>query len=123
MYKSIKELKNKHKEEDIWVIIAGSSMDYVPRDLFDNKITICVNDMVQHFKSSYLVMKDCMKPKFSDTIKYAESFNIPLLFTKYHEGKSQSKLNEVNNVNSYVFNHNPKLKPFKEEIEELKDYY
>ena len=121
MYKSIKELKNKHLKEDIWVITAGSSMDYVPKNLFDNKVTISVNDMVQHFKSDYLVMKDCMKPKFAHTLEYAKKFNIPLLFSKHHEGKSQSQLNNVSNPNSYVFEHNPKLNPFKDEINNLKE--
>ena len=121
MYKSIVELKNKHKEEDIWIITAGSSMDYVSKDLFDNKITISVNDMVQYFKSDYLVMKDCMKPKFAKALKCAESLNIPLLFTKYHEGKSQSELNKVNNTNSYIFDHNPKIKSFEEEVKNLKE--
>jgi len=121
MYKSIKELRNKHTGEDIWIITAGSSMDYITEDFFDNKTTISVNDMVQYFKTTYLVMKDCMKPKFRDAVKYANDFNVPLLFTKFHEGKGNSKLNEVVNSNSYVFDHNPKANSFTQEIQELKE--
>ena len=38
MNKSIKELKNIHKGKDIWVLLAGSSMDYVNKSFFENKI-------------------------------------------------------------------------------------
>ena len=120
-YKSIKELKNKHKYQDIWVISAGSSMDYVPKSLFNNKTTIGVNDMIKYFKCDYLVMKDCMKPKFKGAVDYSDEFNIPLIFSKYHEGKSLSSLNKIKNQNSYIFEHNPKLKPFLDEIKELKE--
>lgn len=119
MYKSIKSLKGKHSNQDIWIISAGSSMDYVPESLFYNKITISVNDMIQHFKTDYLVMKDCMKPKFAEAVKYAETHNIPLIFSRYHEGKRNSQLNNVTNINSFVFDHNPKLKGFPEELLEL----
>ena len=39
-YKNLKELKNKYQGEDIWVILAGSSMDYVSDEFFKNKIVI-----------------------------------------------------------------------------------
>ena len=39
--KSIKELKDIHTGQDIWIIGAGSSMDFVDPSFFDNKICIC----------------------------------------------------------------------------------
>ena len=49
MNKSITELRNIHKGQDIWIIGAGSSMDYVDPSFFENKITIGVNQMFQYF--------------------------------------------------------------------------
>ena len=40
MYNSIKDLKNIHVGEDIWIICAGSSMNYFNPDVFNNKIYI-----------------------------------------------------------------------------------
>ena len=37
MYKNISELKNKYKGEDIWIVLAGSSMNYVSDSFFENK--------------------------------------------------------------------------------------
>ena len=51
MYKSIKELKNKHQGEDIWILLAGSSMNYVNNSFFENKITVGQNQMFKHFNN------------------------------------------------------------------------
>ena len=39
----IDSLKDVHKNQDIWVIGAGSSMNYVDPSFFDNKITVGLN--------------------------------------------------------------------------------
>ena len=49
----IKELKNMYSGEDIWVICAGSSMNYVSSDFFENKITIGINQVYRHFPCNY----------------------------------------------------------------------
>ncbi len=121
MSKNLLELKNKHLGKDIWIISAGSSMDYISKDFFNEKICITVNDMVKHFDCSYVVMKDCHKPKFSEAIKYSLEKNIPLIYSKYHEGKSRSRLNNPTHSNSYFFDHNPKINHFHEEILNLKE--
>ena len=38
MYKDISKLKNIHKGEDIWVVLGGSSMDYIDSDFFKNTV-------------------------------------------------------------------------------------
>ena len=75
MPKNLLELKNKHLGKDIWIISAGSSMDYVPKDFFNKKICITINDMVKHFDCSYVVIKDCHKPKFLEAVKYSSEKN------------------------------------------------
>ena len=45
MNQGIVEFKNKHKGEDIWLILAGSSLDYVDPSFFEGKLTICQNQI------------------------------------------------------------------------------
>ena len=52
-YKNIKELKDVHKGEDIWLVLAGSSMDYVSGDFFENKIVIGQNHVYKHFRRGW----------------------------------------------------------------------
>ena len=70
MNKSITELKNIHKGEDIWIIGAGSSMDYVDKSFFDNKICIGVNQMFQYFPCEYVVGRDLqVRVRWDETVK------------------------------------------------------
>ena len=41
----MKELKNIYKNKDIWILLAGSSMDYIDTSFFEGKITIGQNQM------------------------------------------------------------------------------
>ena len=43
----IKELKDVHNGQDIWIIGAGSSMDFVDPSFFDNKICISVHTSIR----------------------------------------------------------------------------
>ena len=82
-YKNLTQLKNKHKGEDIWVISAGSSMDYVSSEFFENKIVIGINHVYKHYPCNYIVMKDCMEePRFPRSIRELDSMGIPLIFSK-----------------------------------------
>ena len=45
------ELKNKHLGDDVWVVLAGSSMDYINHNFFENKIVIGVNQVYKHYNS------------------------------------------------------------------------
>ncbi len=52
------ELKNIHKDEDIWVIGAGASLNFVDKSFFDNKLVIGVNRVCKFFKCDYVISKD-----------------------------------------------------------------
>ncbi len=78
-YKNISELKDKHKGEDIWVIAAGSSMDYVDESFFSNKIVIGQNQTYKKYPCDYIVMKDCNeKPRFPRSIEKLDEFHVAL---------------------------------------------
>ena len=55
-YKNIEELKDIHKGEDIWLVLAGSSMDYVSSDFFKNKIVIGQNHTYKKYPSTGMVL-------------------------------------------------------------------
>ena len=94
VYKKLEELKDKHKGEDIWGICAGSSMNYISSDFFENKLVIGQNDVFKHYPCDYVLMKDCMEePRFPRAI---------------HD-------------NAYVCNHNKRVKTFEEELSGLSD--
>ena len=45
MRRPLTELKNEQQGKDIYVLGAGRSMDWIPTDFFDGKITVGVNDV------------------------------------------------------------------------------
>ena len=70
MYKNISELKNKYKGEDIWIVLAGSSMNYVSDSFFENKIVLGANQVYKHYSCDYIVMKDCMEtPRYTRSVQ------------------------------------------------------
>ena len=40
MSKPLSELKDKYIGKDVWIVLAGSSMDYVSKEFFENKIVL-----------------------------------------------------------------------------------
>jgi|TARA_R100000479_G_scaffold70032_1_gene33636 hypothetical protein len=119
---NVLELKDKHKGEDLWVITAGSSLDFVSKDFFDGKLTIGQNDIWKHFKCDYVVMKDCNEePRFPRLLEQLNNVGIPVIYSKYYKGYRRNGLNNVPNKNSYYFDHNPRDKGFDTELMNLSD--
>lgn len=113
-------LKDKYKGEDIWLILAGSSMDHVDPSFFSNKITIGQNQTYRKYPCTYVVMKDCNeKPRFPHSIKELEELDIPLIYSKHFKGCKREGINKVEYDNSYVFSHNPKTSSLSKEIEKI----
>ena len=48
--KKISELKEIHTGEDVWVLAAGPSMNYLDPSFFENKVTVGVNRICKFFK-------------------------------------------------------------------------
>tara|TARA_B100000073_G_scaffold314640_1_gene289964 strand:- start:567 stop:1244 length:678 start_codon:yes stop_codon:yes gene_type:complete len=122
MNKNITDLKNKHKDEDIWIILAGSSMDYISTDFFNNKITIGQNQVYKHYPCNYVVMKDCMEePRFPRSIEELDRLEKPLIYCEYYKGYSTNQKNVIKHKNSYMFKHNTRQDDLETELYNLRD--
>ena len=58
MAESHKVLKNIHSGQDIWVIAAGPSMDYVAADFFEGKVVVGCNRVDKKFPCTYTIHKE-----------------------------------------------------------------
>ncbi|MCB9267669.1 MAG: hypothetical protein H6558_21810 [Lewinellaceae bacterium] len=56
MLQPLRQLKDKHKGEDVYLLASGASLDYYPRDFFRERLSVGVNKVAQHFSSTYTVM-------------------------------------------------------------------
>ena len=81
MNNSILNFKDIHKDNDIYVVAAGKSLDFVSNDFFNNKITIGINQIYKKFTTTYLVRKEhqllenILKNKSLDTIHFVSVGN------------------------------------------------
>ena len=107
MYKEILELKDKHLGDDIWIICAGGSMNYINSSFFENKITIGLNQVYRHFPCDYAVMKDLSESsRFDASIDELKGAELKLLFSKFHAGHYSSGENKPEySDNFYMFDH------------------
>lgn len=99
MIKNIKELKNIESGNDIYVIGAGPSVDYIDTSFFENKITIGVNQIYRKIKCKYLVRKEL------SLLEESLKNDSIIICSKYNCGNLNKKLNIVNNHEYYIFNH------------------
>ncbi len=58
MKRNFTEFKNIHKGQDIWVIAAGATMDYISPSFFENKITIGINHVFHKYICNYYIRKE-----------------------------------------------------------------
>tara|TARA_R110002153_G_scaffold232510_3_gene385805 strand:- start:1417 stop:2085 length:669 start_codon:yes stop_codon:yes gene_type:complete len=120
----MKGLKNIHKGKDIWLLLAGSSMDHINQSFFEGKITIGQNHMFKLFPCNYIVMKDCLeKPRFPRSIEELNKLGIPLIYSKHYKGHATSEENIVQHDNAHCFSHNPRKEGvwLKDEIPNLQE--
>jgi len=108
MKKSITELKNKHKGEDIYVIGGGASCNFVPGNFFDNKTSICVNWSFQKFVScDYIIVKEA----FKETYRFIKTHpNCSLVISKMLAGSAPKNI-IPDDVDAYVFKHKNVMQP------------
>lgn len=81
----IKDFKNVHKGEDIYIICSGKSIDYISNDFFDNKIKLGINQTYKKVSCQYYVRKEAalLEDIFEkDYDKIRDSF----FFVSRHDG-------------------------------------
>jgi len=104
MIKSITELKDIHKDEDIYVVGAGASLDYIDDSFFDGKIVIGTNQVYKKVKCDYLVRKET---KF---LKPALETGAKVIVSEYDSGNLNTgadklNTNKMDHPNLYYFEH------------------
>jgi len=63
--KPVSELKNKHKDKDIYVLGSGATLNFIDKEFFKDKITVSVNEVgsvylpTTNAKNIILVAHDC----------------------------------------------------------------
>lgn len=104
MIKNIKELKDIHRDEDIYVVAAGASLDFIDESFFDGKIVIGINQVYKKIKCDYLIRKEVkfIKPSLETGAKVIiseyDSGNI-------YRGEEALNTNKVEHDNLYYFEH------------------
>jgi len=99
--KTVQEFKNIHTGEDIWIIAAGPSVNYVDPTFFNNKITIGINRVCMKFDCNYLVAKD---GRGFGLIKNAINSKTKILLSKHESGNPHQNLNTYGDEH-WVFDH------------------
>lgn len=102
--KLIKELKNKHQGEDIYILASGKSVDFISNDFFDGKIIIGVNQAYKKVWCDYLIRKE------SKFIKQSLETDSIVIVSEYDSGNLNSgeeklNTNKVDHENLYYFEH------------------
>lgn len=102
--KYINNLKDVHKDEDIYIIASGKSLDFYPDDFFDGKILIGVNQAYKKIDCDYLVRKETKFLK--DSLKTGSI----VIVSEYDSGNLNSgdhklNTNKINHENLYYFQH------------------
>lgn len=102
--KSIKELKNKHQGEDVYILASGKSVDFFSEDFFDGKIVIGVNQAYKKIWCDYLVRKEVKFIKESlntDSIVIVSEYDSGNL----NSGEAKLNTNKIDHENLYYFEH------------------
>jgi hypothetical protein len=57
--KPVSELKNKHKDKDIYVLGSGPTLNFIDKEFFKDKITVSVNEVGSAYlpTTNYIVTK------------------------------------------------------------------
>ena len=88
--KSIKELKNTHKGEDIYILASGKSVDFFDEGFFEDKIVIGINQAYKKMWCDYRVRKEV---KFIKESLDSESI---VIISEYDSGNLESSEDKLN---------------------------
>jgi len=99
--KQINELKEFHSGEDVWILAAGPSMNYLDPSFFENKVTVGVNRICKFFSCDYVVAKDGRG--FSEILDNSD-YDTKLVLSKHESGNLHQNLNTCPREH-YIFEH------------------
>lgn len=103
--KSIKPFRNIFKNETIYVIASGKSLDYVDNSFFDDKVTVGINQSYKKIVPDFVVRKDALQKYSKDKI---DAIQIVSCGGCGGNNKSNKNYIEQNKLeNTFYFNHDP----------------
>lgn len=89
-------LENIYLGEDIWILAAGPTMDYVSPNFFDNKVSIGLNQVYRKYHTDFLLRKE------ADGVAASLETRIPTIVSRYDKGTYSAGLNPEAD---FVFDH------------------
>lgn len=115
----MEKFKNIHKNEDIYIIASGKSIDFIDKSFFDNKILIGINQSYKYIMPKYLVRKE---HEFIDIVLKNTDENVLHFISKGNCGglKKLISNNYKNKENIIIYNHNQNIHDLKELPEDNK---
>jgi hypothetical protein len=99
---TIEVFKNIHKNKDIYVLGSGATLNYIDPKFFNNKITICVNEVGEVYlpKTKYVLTKH-----HPEAIKHAQEMPKTKVIVSFGDCGSQYAQTLPNLPNLYAFHH------------------
>lgn len=95
MPKTVRFLKNRHEGEDIYIIAAGASCDYIDPAFFEGKTTIGINKVYKRFQCDYTLMKEYLGAANEQDMLAPGT--VPVI-AKWHSGNIREGLMQLNKV-------------------------
>ena len=98
---NVTDFKGIYAGEDVWIIAAGASMNYVSDSFFHNKITIGINRVAMKFDCNYLVAKDGRGFEIISELINSET---KVILSKHESGNLHQKINSFSGE-YWLFDH------------------
>lgn len=100
----MEKFKNIHKNEDIYIIASGKSIDFIDKSFFDNKILLGVNQSYKYIEPKYLIRKE---HNFIDLVLNNTSENVIHFISNGNCGNKTKMIDSKykKNKNIVIFNH------------------
>ena len=104
--KTVAQLKDIHKGQDIYVLGSGSSLNYIDRSFFDGKIAVAINYVVRHYlaNSTYMVTK--YHQVANEIAQQHPDTKVVVSHKQYGNVNNKSGMDKTNFENLYIFYHN-----------------
>jgi len=106
MIKNVAQLKDLHKDQDIWVLGSGSSLNYIDKSFFDNKITVTINEVIECYlpTSTYMVTK--YHQVANQIASQYKNTKVIVSHKQYGNNNNKTGMTETKFDNLYIFYHN-----------------
>lgn len=101
--KNINLLKNAHKNNDIYIICSGASVNNFPKNFFKNKITISLNRMFYYFNCNYIICKELDNNTFKNIKKNSTKKKVKLIMSENLYGDPENRKYNIFDYKYFYF--------------------